>query len=68
MKKLNNLKDFKPNLPKNNKIEDIIANPEGWAEEFAQTILETEGYRLFEAKKFGQEFAESLLEGKDGLE
>ncbi len=62
------LKDFKPNLPKNNKIEEIIANPEGWAEEFAQSILETEGYRLFKAKKLGQEFAESLLEDKNGLE
>ena len=62
------LKDFKPNLPKKSKIEDIIANPEGWAEEFAQFVLETEGHRLFKAKKFGKEFAESLLEGKDGLE
>lgn len=68
MKNLNNLKDFKPNLPKNNKIEEIIANPELWAEEFAQSILETEGYRMFEAKKFGQKFAESLLKGDDSGE
>ena len=60
------LKDFKPNLPKNNKIEEIIANPEGWAEEYAQSVLETEGYRMFKAKAFGKDFAESLMEGGDG--
>ena len=65
---MNQLKDFKPNLPTNNKIEDIIANPEGWAEEFAQNVLEIEGFRMFKAKKLGTEFAESLLEDKNGLE
>tara|TARA_R100000808_G_C2150933_1_gene159833 strand:+ start:2656 stop:2844 length:189 start_codon:yes stop_codon:yes gene_type:complete len=62
---LKELKDFKPNLPKS-KIEDIIADPEGWAEEYAQFILETEGWRMLEAKKFGTKFAKSLLKEKDG--
>ena len=61
---MKNLKDFKPRLPKS-KIEDIIANPEGWAEEYAQFILETEGFRILAAKKFGKDFAESLLEGEE---
>ncbi len=61
------LKDFKPNLPKS-KIEDIIDNPEQWAEEYAQFVLETEGYRILQAKQFGQDFAESLLEGEDDNE
>ena len=65
VKRLKNLKDFKPNLPKS-KIEDIIADPEAWAEEYAQFVLETEGWRILEAKKFGEKFAESLLEEKDG--
>ena len=61
------LKKFKPSLPKD-KIEEIIEAPEVWAEEFAQNVLETEGYRMIEAKKFGSMFAESLLKEKDGLE
>ena len=61
------LKDFKPNLPKS-KIEGIIENPEQWAEEYAQFVLETEGYRILQAKQFGQDFAESLLEGEDDNE
>ena len=61
------LKDFKPNLPKS-KIEDIIDNPEQWAAEYAQFVLETEGYRILQAKQFGQDFAESLLEGEDDNE
>ena len=64
MKRLKVLKDFKPNLPKS-KIEDIISNPEGWAEEYAQFVLETEGHRILKAKNFGKEFAESLLKGTD---
>jgi hypothetical protein len=64
---LKQLKDFKPNLPKS-KIEDIIDNPEQWAEEYAQFVLETEGYRILQAKQFGQDFAESLLEGEDDNE
>ncbi len=58
------LKDFKPKLPKS-KIEDIIENPEQWAEEYAQFVLETEGYRILQAKQFGVDFANSLLEGDD---
>lgn len=65
MKRLRVIRDFKPSLPKNSKIEDIIANPEEWAEQYAQFVLETEGKRILQAKKFGQEFAESLLEGSD---
>ena len=65
MKRLKVLKDFKPNLPKS-KIEDIISNPEEWAEEYAQFVLETEGWRILEAKEFGRRFAESLLEEKNG--
>lgn len=64
MKRLKVLKDFKPSLPKS-KIEDIIENPEEWAEQYAQFVLETEGKRILQAKKFGKEFAESLLEGSD---
>ena len=61
------LKKFKPTLPKA-KIEEIIEAPEVWAEEFALNVLETEGYRMIKAKKFGSMFAESLLKEKDGLE
>tara|TARA_Y100001938_G_scaffold3150_1_gene3892 strand:- start:697 stop:891 length:195 start_codon:yes stop_codon:yes gene_type:complete len=61
---LKTLKDFKPKLPKS-KIEDIIENPEQWAEEYAQFVLETEGYRILQAKQFGVDFANSLLEGDD---
>jgi len=64
VKRLKVLKDFKPSLPKS-KIEDIIENPEEWAEQYAQFVLETEGKRILQAKKFGKEFAESLLEGSD---
>lgn len=60
------IRDFKPSLPKNSKIEDIISNPEEWAEQYAQFVLETEGKRILKAKKFGQEFAESLLEETNG--
>lgn len=66
MSKLRQLKDFKPSLPKS-KIEDIIKDPEAWAEEYAQSVLETEGFRILEAKKFGKKFAESLIEGEDGI-
>ena len=59
------LKDFKPKLPKD-KIEDIIANPEEWAEEYAQFALETEGWRILDAKKAGKEFAASLIKEEDG--
>ena len=59
------LKDFKPNLPKS-KIEDIISDPEGWAEEYAQFVLETEGHRILEATKFGEKFAKSLIKEEDG--
>ena len=62
---MKNLKDFKPSLPKS-KIEDIITDPEGWAEEYAQFVLETEGHRILEAKKFGEKFAKSLIKGEDG--
>ena len=65
MKRLKILKDFKPNLPKS-KIEDIISDPEGWAEEYAQFVLETEGHRILKAKKFGKEFAKSLIKDEDG--
>ena len=66
MSKLRQLKDFKPSLPKS-KIEDILENPEAWAEEYAQFVLETEGFRILEAKKFGEKFAKSLLEGDDEI-
>tara|TARA_Y100001963_G_scaffold34739_2_gene48397 strand:- start:1862 stop:2053 length:192 start_codon:yes stop_codon:yes gene_type:complete len=62
---LKELREFKPSLPKS-KIEEIIDDPETWAEEYAQFVLETEGHRILKAKKFGIEFAESLMEGKDG--
>ena len=62
---MKNLKDFKPNLPKS-KIEDIISDPEGWAEEYAQFVLETEGHRILKAKNFGKEFAKSLIKEEDG--
>ena len=58
------LKDFKPKLPKD-KIEDIIANPEEWAEEYAQFVLETEGHRILKAKNFGEKFAKSLIKEED---
>ena len=64
MKRLKVLKEFKPNLPKS-KIGDIISDPEAWAEEYAQFVLETEGYRILEAKKFGKEFAKSLIKEED---
>ena len=66
MSRLKQLKDFKPKLPKS-KIEDIIENPEEWAEEFAQFVLETEGKRILEARRFGERFAKSLLEDKDAI-
>ena len=50
MSRLKQLKDFKPKLPKS-KIEDIIDNPEEWAEEFAQFVLETEGKRILEEQE-----------------
>ena len=61
------LRKFNLDLPTNSKIDEIIANPEQFAEEFAQNALETQAFRFFEAKKFGISFAESLLEEKDGI-
>ncbi len=65
MKQLKVLRDFKPKLPKTN-IDEIINDPRSWAEEYAQFVLETEGYRILKAKKLGKEFAESLLKESDG--
>jgi hypothetical protein len=63
---LKQLKDFKIQLPKS-RIEDVIENPEAWAEEYAQFILETEGRRILESRKFGERFAKSLLEDNDAI-
>ncbi len=60
------LKDFKIQLPKS-RIEDVIENPEAWAEEFAQFVLETEGRRILQSKKFGERFAKTLVEDEDGI-
>ena len=58
------LKDFKIQLPKS-RIEDVIENPEAWAEEFAQFVLETEGRRILQSKKFGERFAKTLEEDEE---
>jgi hypothetical protein len=65
VKNLKELQNFKLNYPKGSDISSILDNPEEFAEQFAQNAIETEGYRILEAKKLGTEFAESLMEEKD---
>ena len=67
VKKLKELQKINLTFPKNSNILSILDDPELFAEQFAQNAIENEGYRVLEAKNIGKNFAESLLEEKDGV-
>ena len=43
-------------------IEDIIANPEEWAEEFAESTIMKEVPRYLKAKTLGENFAREITD------
>ena len=58
VKKLNELNDIEISLDGN--IEDIMDNPEEWAEQQAEILISDNLGVLLEAKEMGKEFADVL--------
>jgi len=58
VKKLNELNDIEVSLDGN--IEDIMDNPEEWAEQQAEILISDNLGVLLEAKEMGKEFADVL--------
>jgi len=58
VKKLNELNDIEVSLDGN--IEDIMDNPEEWAEQQAEILISDNLSVLLEAKEMGKEFADVL--------
>ena len=60
MKRLKELQQFDISLSGN--IKGIIANPQEWAEEFAEEALMKEMPRYLKAKKMGENFAREITD------
>ncbi len=58
MKQLKELQDFNIELTGN--IEDIMENPQEWAEKFAENAIVKELPRYQKAKNYGAKFAEEI--------
>jgi|18_taG_2_1085343.scaffolds.fasta_scaffold01168_11 hypothetical protein len=58
VKKLNELNDIEISLDGN--IEDIMDNPEEWAEQQVEKLISDNLGVLLEAKEMGKEFADAL--------
>ena len=58
VKKLNELNDIEVSLDGN--IEDIMDNPEEWAEQQVEKLISDNLGVLLEAKEMGKEFADAL--------
>ena len=58
MKQLKELQDFNIELTGN--IEDIMENPQEWAEKFAENAIVKELPRYQKAKNYGARFAEEI--------
>ena len=59
VKKLNELNDIEVSLE--GRIEDIMENPEKWAESQAENLISNNLDRILEAKEIGKEFASELI-------
>jgi len=58
VKKLNELNDIEVSLE--GRIEDIMENPEKWAESQAENLISNNLDRILEAKETGKEFADAI--------
>tara|TARA_R100001594_G_scaffold40009_1_gene71839 strand:+ start:2801 stop:2986 length:186 start_codon:yes stop_codon:yes gene_type:complete len=58
VKQLKELQDFNIELTGN--IEDIMENPQEWAEKFAENAIVKELPRYQKAKNYGAKFAEEI--------
>ena len=59
VKKLNELNDIEVSLE--GRIEEIMENPEKWAESQAENLISDNMDRILEAKETGKEFANELI-------
>ena len=59
VKKLNELNDIEVSLE--GRIEEIMENPEKWAESQAENLISHNLDRILEAKETGKEFASGLI-------
>ena len=63
MKQLKELHQFEVVLPNRGEIKEIMANPQEWAENFAEGVVMKEGMpRYLKAKTLGENFAREITD------
>ena len=63
VKELRTINDFEVELPQDN-IENVLADPKKWAEEFSESLIIKFIPNFIKAKKLGKELANEVLNDK----